>query len=79
MRASDSLVMDDDMLAQGNLSRERHGWCCTFWSMHTVHKRTPPSKWQSSPHTMHRSYGCGTVCGKRGADCMGTRHMSVCT
>ena len=44
MRAWDSLVMDDDMLAQRNPSRTRHGWCCTFWSMHTMHKRTPPPR-----------------------------------
>ena len=38
----------------------------------------PQSQWQSSPHTMRRCYGCSTVCGRQGAGCMGTRHMSVC-
>ena len=38
----------------------------------------PPAQWQSSPHTLHRCYGCSTVCGKHGEDCMGTTHMSVC-
>ena len=82
MRAWDSLAMDDDMLAQGNLSRDE-AWLVLHFLEHAHNARVyapppPPAEWQSSPHTMHRCYGCSTVRGKQGAACTGTRHMSVC-
>ena len=79
-RAWGRLVMDDAMLAQGNLSRDEAWLVLHFLEhAHSAHVYPPPSQWQSSAHTMRRCYGCSTVCGRQGAGCMGTRHMSVCT
>ena len=67
LRSSDSLVMDDEMLRQGNQSYDEAGLCSTFWSMHTMHKRTPPPLIGNRRDTLCRDAMAAAPCVERTA------------
>ena len=78
-RAWDCLVMDEVMLNQGSLSK-REAWMVLHFLEHAHSANVYPAKSVAivTTHYAQMLWLQDSVCGRQGAGCMGTRHMSVC-